>query len=148
MGKAKYTNKKIDTTEAIHHTFCTLSHKLYYGMDCHRNKYRILAIVAKDGVISQNRLTEIIGIAPASMSTALAKLEIENLVVRQPNKEDKRTYDVISTEKGKELVKCYKEQRRTTSEFYRCLTAEEQVEFLRILKKLEVSWQEQIKRDS
>ncbi len=137
-----------DATLALHHTIRHLGHMLHFGLDAHRNRNRILSLAARCP-IPQNVLTEEIGIAPASMSEALAKLEAEGLVQRMPSEEDRRTFTVTVTEKGREHLE---QSRRKDAEeivgLYDCLSAEEQELLGQLLGRLEASWREKLPEES
>ncbi|MDY5100854.1 MAG: MarR family winged helix-turn-helix transcriptional regulator [Oscillospiraceae bacterium] len=137
-----------DVTLKLHHTIRSLGHMLHFGLDAHRNRNRILSMAAAHGSIPQNVLTEEIGIAPASMSEALAKLEAEGLVCRAPSEEDRRTFTVTITGQGR--VHLEESRRRDEEEIlrlYECLSAEERERLLELLGRLESFWREALPED-
>ena len=50
--------------------------------------------------MTQRKLTERLGVQPASASEVLAKLETAGMIVRTPSEMDRRTVDVALTEAG------------------------------------------------
>lgn len=71
---------------------------LYEGKDSQR---RILILLRTTGSISQNKLTEKLNLRSASMSEVLTKLVNKGLIERTPREDDRRTWIISLTEKGK-----------------------------------------------
>ncbi|MGN0771640.1 MAG: MarR family winged helix-turn-helix transcriptional regulator [Christensenellales bacterium] len=103
---------------------------------------RILIILNQSGVITQKKLTERLGIQPGSLSEIISKMEKSGLVVRTPNRYDRRTTDVELTDQGKALAKEAAEQRKKRHEaMFECLSADEKATLLALLEKVRADWE-------
>ena len=113
--------------------------RLYEGKG---SKKRVLIILRRTGSITQKDLTERLRIQPASVSYILAKMEQEELIVRRSCTSDKRTSEIILTEKGIAAAAEAAEQRAERHRaMFRCLTAGEKNELLRLLEKINDDWE-------
>ena len=72
-----------------------------HGSDAQKiGQIRLLSIVLKKDGINQRELSELLMIAPASVSELLNKLENDNYINRKQNEEDKRVTNIFLTEEG------------------------------------------------
>lgn len=118
-------------------------HLLYEGK---ASQKRILIILSEEETITQQRLTERLGIMPGSASEILAKLEKGGLILRSENPDDRRTAIITLTEEGCTLAKEALEQRQNRhKEMLSCLSSEEQSGLLSLLEKLNADWEERYK---
>ncbi len=118
-------------------------HLLYEGK---ASQKRILIILSEEETITQQRLTERLGIMPGSASEILAKLEKGGLILRSENPDDRRTAIITLTEEGRTLAKEALEQRQNRhKEMLSCLSSEEQSGLLSLLEKLNADWEERYK---
>jgi len=104
---------------------------------------RILAMLKKEGKMTQRALTEKLGIQPGSASEILGKLEKGGYLIRKPGESDRRTADVSLTEEGsrrEEEASARAKARR--EEMFSDLSPEEKEQLLGLLEKLYGSWRE------
>lgn len=118
---------------------------IHYMMQClyegRGSQKRILIILLEVGTITQQKLTERLGIQPGSASEVLAKLEKNNMIMRKESKSDRRTTDVTLTEQGRAYAEEAAKQRKKRHEnMFACLSEEEKSVLLTLLEKLNNSW--------
>ena len=65
--------------------------------------HALLEISRADG-ISQNELTVGLNLAKSTVSRLISKIERRGWVVRQPNEQDRRAYQLFLTAKGREIA--------------------------------------------
>ncbi len=115
-------------------------HSLYEGRGSQK---RILMLLLKVGTITQQKLTEKLGIQPGSASEVLSKLEKNDLIIRTGNPNDRRTTDVMLTEQGRILAEEALEQRQKRhKEMFTCLSEKEKANLLALLEKVNSDWKE------
>lgn len=90
----KLLNRKL--SKAI--TFCDINEK----------QAMLLMLVEKEGM-TQKMIANHLHITEATLSSNIKRLEIKELLVRTPNSQDKRKYDLNLTESGKQVVKISRE---------------------------------------
>lgn len=101
----------------------------------------ILIRLYEEGEMTQNVLTEKLGIQPGSASEVIGKLDAAGLIRRVPSETDRRTMDIQLTEKGRELAEEAAAKRQDRhQEMFSCLSAEEQETLLALLEKLSADW--------
>ncbi|MGN0789663.1 MAG: MarR family winged helix-turn-helix transcriptional regulator [Christensenellales bacterium] len=106
---------------------------------------RILIILYESGVITQKKLTERLGIKPGSSSEILSKMENAGLIVRRPNDADRRTTDVLLTERGRACASEASNQRKQRhKDMFACLSEEEKTILLSLLEKIRTDWENKI----
>ena len=95
---------------------------LYEG----KGSQKRILIVLEDigGCVTQQQLTELLGIRPGSVSEVIAKLESMGYISRTPNKTDRRTVDIALTESGKIAAEEASTQRRKRHELPLILNVE------------------------
>lgn len=124
-----------------------LAHVIRSVSDGRESQKRILIILDEVGTITQQRLTERLGIQPGSASEVLSKLESAGLITRTPSQADRRTTDVQLTETGKMQAKEAVGQRQIRhEEMFSCLSQTERETLLSLLEKLNDDWEDRYRR--
>lgn len=123
-----------------------LGHILRFLSEGKASQKRILIILAETGRITQKELTARLGIKPGSVSEILSKLENAGLIRRISNDTDRRTTDILLTEKGENLALEAAAQRiRRQEDMFSCLTEKQKTLLLDILETLKSDWNERYK---
>lgn len=119
-----------------------LSHIMRFLYEGKGSQKRILIILEDiGGCVTQQELTERLGIRPGSVSEVIAKLEGMGYISRTPNETDRRTVDIVLTESGKIAAEKASAQRRQRhEEMFSCLTEDEKNEMLMLLEKVNEDW--------
>ncbi len=99
---------------------------------------RVLDILSRYDIISQQQLQEILGIKPGSLSELLQKLENKGYIEKIKSEEDKRKVYIRITEAGRQN----KEEMIVENDQFSNLTIEEQETLKTLLKKLLVNDQQ------
>lgn len=112
-------------------------------------QYRCLQLLfIKDGR-TQKELAEILNIRATSLSETIARLESQEMIRRERSKDDKRTFLVYLTDKGRE---CAKQNLKDREELYSYilhpLSEEEKEQFGSILNKIKKYYIEQEKEEN
>lgn len=119
-----------------------LSHTMRFLYEGRGSQKRVLIILNEVGTITQRALTERLGIQPGSASEVIAKLENAGLIIRTPSEEDRRTVDIVLTQRGKELAVTAADQRNHRhAEMFSCLSESEKTELLSLLEKVNADWE-------
>ena len=104
---------------------------------------RILRFIGEQEPISQNRLSELLGVRPQSLSETLKKLEQDGYIRRAKNEADKRETLVTLTDAGRQRQEEVQAVRTEQVErFLAPLTEEEQQQLFSLLCKLTGTKQE------
>ena len=75
----------------------------------HHGRGRILKVLLEKGTMTQSELQNIIDIRSGSLSEILSKMEDKQLIIREKDENDKRSYKINLTELGRDkLNKIYK----------------------------------------
>lgn len=100
-------------------------------------QYHCLQLLfTKDGR-TQKELAEILNIRATSLSETIARLESQEMIRRERSKEDKRTFLVYLTDKGRECAKQnLKDREKLYSYMLHPLSEEEREQFGSILNKI------------
>lgn len=139
--KAHY--KAADNNDKIIINFRDINHTMQGLYEGRGSQKRILIVLLEVETITQQKLTERLGIQPGSASEVLAKLEKNNLIVRTESTIDRRTTDIRLTEQGRVQAKEATEQRKKRHEkMFSCLSEDEKITLLALLEKLNNSWEE------
>lgn len=132
-----------DINDKLIFNLCDLSHVMRALYEGKGSKERILIVLKETGKITQSALTERLGIQPGSASEAFGKMEAAGLIMRVPNDTDRRTSDIILTEKGIEFADNAAEQRhRRHEDMFSCLSEHEKTELLSTLEKINTDWEQ------
>ncbi|MGM9521788.1 MAG: MarR family winged helix-turn-helix transcriptional regulator [Oscillospiraceae bacterium] len=114
---------------------------IYHRVSNARGQGCVLKILAEHPSITQKELLALQNIQPGSLSEILTKLERKGLITRTKDELDKRKVCVSLTEAGKkESAKRLVEVNR--NDLFTGLEPEERQELLRLLTKLNQSWDE------
>ncbi|MDE6469863.1 MAG: MarR family transcriptional regulator [Eubacterium sp.] len=131
---ADNNSKLIINLRNINHTM----HSLYEGRGSQK---RILIILLENENITQQELTEKLGIKPGSASEVIAKLEKSNLIERTKNILDRRTANITLTDEGRAMAEDAKKQRETRhEEMFSALSEEDKAVLLSLLEKINSDW--------
>lgn len=121
-----------------------ISHTMRFLYEGKGSQKRILIVLGRIGTnITQQKLTEQLGIQPGSASEVIAKLESAGYIARTPNETDRRTMDISLTDAGKAAAAEAIEQRTLRHEqMFSCLSDAEKSELLSLLEKVNADWRE------
>lgn len=119
-----------------------ISHTMRFLYEGKGSQKRILIVLLETGKITQRALTKRLGIQPGSASEVIAKMENAGLIVRTASTQDRRTTDILLTEKGKKQAIEAKEKRnRRHEQMFSCLLKEEKIQLLMLLEKVNNDWE-------
>ncbi|MDE5983833.1 MAG: MarR family transcriptional regulator [Eubacterium sp.] len=140
LKKEHYENadnngKLIINLRNINHTM----HFLYEGRGSQK---RILIILLENENITQQELTEKLGIKPGSASEVITKLENSGLIKREKSILDRRTANITLTDEGRVMAEEAKMQRETRhKEMFTALSEEDKSTLLSLLEKINNDWE-------
>ena len=138
--------KAADDNDKIVLNFLNINRTLHFLYEGKASQKRILIILLEEETITQQRLTERLGIMPGSASEVLAKLEKSGLITRTENPDDRRTANITLTVEGRALAKDALEQRKKRhNEMMSCLSNNEKTKLLSLLEKINTDWEERYK---
>ena len=104
---------------------------------------RALLLLQEHSVLTQRQLTEMMHIQPGSASELIRRLEDQDLIVRRPNREDARTWDVVLTAEGlKKAQQMKTDDADTVEQMFALLGDEDKDLLLGLLEKLDQGWDE------
>ncbi len=104
---------------------------------------RALLLLQEHSVLTQRQLTEMMHIQPGSASELIRRLEDQDLIVRRPNREDARTWDVVLTAEGLKKAQQIKvDDADTVEQMFALLGDEDKALLLGLLEKLDQGWEE------
>ena len=138
--------KAADDNDKIILSFLNINRILHLLYEGKASQKRILIILLEEETITQQRMTERLGVMSGSASEVLAKLEKSGLITRTENPEDRRTANITLTAEGRALAKEALEQRKKRhKEMMSCLSNDEKNELLSLLEKINTDWEERYK---
>ena len=106
-----------------------------YGL--HPMHFGMLSILDAEGPVSQRALSERIGVDTSSMVQRMDVLEEKRLIKRGRKAEDRRSYEIELTTKGREVLEELRREAGTHMErVFGALTREERSELHRLLQKV------------
>lgn len=76
-------------------------HKICHKYGIYRGQHHILRALEKNPGLTQNELATMIGVAKASITTSLTRMEKNGFVYRIKSQEDARCNQIFITDKGK-----------------------------------------------
>lgn len=119
-----------------------ISHTMRFLYEGKGSQKRILIILDEIGTaITQQKLTERLGIQPGSVSEVIAKLENAGYIRRTPNEADRRTTDIQLTKTGKAAAAQASRQRiQRHEQMFSCLSDTQKKELLSLLEKINADW--------
>ena len=143
MRGHKDREKQADINDSLILNLRDLSHTMRSLYEGKGSQKRILIILDEiGGTITQQKLTERLGIQPGSSSEVIAKLENAGYITRTPNETDRRTADISLTETGKIFAAEARKQRiRRHEQMFSCLSDEEKNQLLSLLEKINKDWE-------
>lgn len=129
-------------TREILHDLGFFGHYLHMHTGGRGGKQFMLATLHKNGGhLTQRELLDRTNISPAALSEVLAKLEGEELIVREPCTHDRRQLLIELTPQGEVCAaRMCAEREQFEEEALACLTIEEQEQLKVLLDKLAVHW--------
>ena len=116
-------------------------HFLHFHMGGKAGRKRVLAVLLREGEISQRTLQDLLDIRSGSLSEILSKIEAGGLLEKVKCGSDRRGYMLRLTESGKTLAKqvtAFHEAR--VDKLLSCLDDDEQLQLLATLDKLTLHW--------
>lgn len=120
-----------------------LSHVMRALYEGKGSQERILIVLKETGEITQSALTECLGIQPGSASEVFGKMEAAGLIIRIPSDIDRRTANIILTEKGIEFAdNAANKRHRRHEDMFSCLSEYEKTELLSTLEKINSDWEQ------
>ena len=138
-NKIQYSSA--DTNSKLIINLRDLSHTMRSLYEGRGSQKRILIILREVGIITQRELTKRLGIQPGSASEVLMKLESSGLITRTESETDRRTTNIMLTERGECLALEAAEQRKQRhSEMFSCLSEDETTKLLALLEKINADW--------
>lgn len=111
--------------------------------------HALIELAEQEGELTQRELTERLGIQPGATSDMLARLEGEGYIARTPSQTDRRTTDVLLTERGNRMAQeamCQRALRQ--AEMFSCLSEDERTSLQELLEKLNADWQRRYPKQS
>ena len=96
--------EKQDINNKLIWKFRDIGHILRHISEGKGSQQRILIMLNELGPISQNELTQQLGIQPGSASEVIIKLETAGYITRTPSEKDRRTTVVQLTEEESERL--------------------------------------------
>lgn len=134
-------HEREDMDSKIIRNFWGISHTMCRISEGKGSRRRILVLIREAGVITQSRLTRLLGIQPGSASEFLGKLETAGLIVRTPSETDRRTVDIRLTRAGELQAETAARQREERhAEMFACLSGEEKAALIGLLEKINDDW--------
>lgn len=119
-----------------------ISHTMRDLAEGRGSQKRILILLLETGPITQQKLTQRLGIQPGSASEVIAKLENAGLLTRTESEADRRTVDITLTEEGSRQAEEARAQRDGRHrEMFSVLSQEERAQLLGLLEKVNTDWQ-------
>lgn len=96
-----------------------------------------IEVIGHQGDIRMKELAERLGITTGTLTIAVDRLEKQGLVLRQPNENDRRSYWIVLTDKGKKM---FEEHHRFhldfTTEMVAELSSEELLQFSQLFARI------------
>jgi DNA-binding MarR family transcriptional regulator len=93
-----------------------MAEKILYPYDITVEQMHLLKNMSIDAGLSQKTLGGIVGKTPANLTRILDRLETKALILRRPDRVDRRAYLVFLTDKGMALVKDVDEMFQSISD--------------------------------
>lgn len=138
-------NKKLGIERRLVRRLWAVHHILSRLTDGSASRNRVLTVLRDHGDMPQNELTRLLGVQPGTVSEVLGKLESSGLLLRTPNKNDRRTADVRLTPEGKIAAEeAVSQRKKRYKKLFQCLSKEEQETLYSLLQRLTEDWEKQI----
>ena len=141
---SKAHDDAVDMNDQLIGNLRDLSHIMRFLYEGKGSQKRILIVLEEiGGSITQQKLTERLGIQPESVSEVISKLENAGYIRRTQNESDRRTSVIELTEAGKVIAIEARDQRiRRRQQMFSCLSGSEKYELLSLLEKVNTDWKE------
>ena len=131
----------MDMEEKLFQYLRCVAYQMRHHADAKGGQGWILAILLHRERIPQREMQNLLGIQAGSLSEILSKLEGRGLISRSPNEEDRRSMDIVLTEKGSRIAQETEVFRRLRREsLFQALSEEEKLTLAALLEKLLVDW--------
>lgn len=141
--------EKQDINNKLIWKFRDIGHTLRHISEGKGSQQRILIMLNELGPISQNELTQQLGIQPGSASEVIIKLETAGYITRTPSEKDRRTTVVQLTEAGTAAAQQAAALRAERHEqMFDSLNAREKETLLSLLEKLNADWEQKYGADA
>ena len=106
------------------------------GLD---GQIRVLRFLHNHGAATQREIQEALGLKSAAISEHISRLEARGYITRQSSERDRRARVIRFTPEGERMFgELLREEEK--KDLFSSLTAEEQAELKRLLKKLSADW--------
>lgn len=140
--------EKQDINNKLIWKFRDIGHTLRHISEGKGSQQRILIMLNELGPISQNELTQQLGIQPGSASEVIIKLETAGYITRTPSEKDRRTTVVQLTEAGTAAAQQAAAMRAERHEqMFDALHVGEKETLLSLLEKLNADWEQKYGAD-
>ena len=140
--------EKQDINNKLIWKFRDIGHILRHISEGKGSQQRILIMLNELGPISQNELTQQLGIQPGSASEVIIKLETAGYITRTPSEKDRRTTVVQLTEAGTAAAQQAAAMRAERHEqMFDSLNVGEKETLLSLLEKLNADWEQKYGAD-
>ena len=140
--------EKQDINNKLIWKFRDIGHTLRHISEGKGSQQRILIMLNELGPISQNELTQQLGIQPGSASEVIIKLETAGYITRTPSEKDRRTTVVQLTEAGTAAAQQAAAMRAERHEqMFDSLDVGEKETLLSLLEKLNADWEQKYGAD-
>lgn len=141
--------EKQDINNKLIWKFRDIGHILRHISEGKGSQQRILIMLNELGPISQNELTQQLGIQPGSASEVIIKLETAGYITRTPSEKDRRTTVVQLTEAGTAAAQQAAAMRAERHEqMFDSLNVGEKEMLLSLLEKLNTDWEQKYGADA
>ncbi|MGI6033430.1 MAG: MarR family winged helix-turn-helix transcriptional regulator [Coriobacteriales bacterium] len=137
----------------LYHELMHVSHLLRHGhgepgLKVAPGQQRVLSLLGRNGPMPQPRLLEALGVAPATLSELLSKLEGKGLVKRTKSEKDRRVVMVALSPKGtRKAEEIMNTQQSIADEVFEALSAEQRDDLHELLQMLIDNWNEKNKEN-
>lgn len=132
----------LETEEKLTHLLREAGRYLHPGPREKVSQKEILSLLYRHPGLTQKVLSEKLHKTPAAVSEILRKLDRAGLVERTPNENDRRVFDLNLTEKGKQSILEYEQERNQDNDLYGILSETELNDLYQLLDKLIGFWHE------
>lgn len=139
----KLNYETADSNAKLILNFRDINHTMHFLYEGRTSQNRILILLLEKENITQQELTEILGIKPGSASEVIAKLENNGLIKRTKSIFDRRTANINLTDKGRVLAEDAKNKRELRhKEMFCVLSDDEKNTLISLLEKINSNWEE------
>ena len=142
MLNKRRRNETLDINNRLTLSLWDVLHTMRAISEGKGSQKRILMMLPETGPVTQKKLTALLGIQPGSASEVIGKLEAAGLIARTLSPEDRRTTDVMLTEKGITAARealALREKRHET--MFSCFSPEEKQTLLHLLEQMNTFWE-------